>query len=354
MSTLLVSSTEEGTGKTAITIALAKLAQERGDRVSYMKPKGTRLESAVGKTRDQDPMLAREVLGLDAQMHTLEPVVYSPTFVTEAIRGREDLDALRGRVTEAFERLASETELVFLEGGGRLSIGEIVGLTDVDVAELLDAQVLLVSRYDQMGDVDELLAGANAFDDRLLGVLFNDVASPGVDELTEDVMPFLDGREVDSVGVVPRDERLAGVTVEELASSIGAELLTSGGANRRVERFTVGAMGSEAALRQFRRTRNAAVITGGDRSDVQTVALQASGVSCLVLTGGYRPSSAVLGEAEDRGVPVLLVGADTRTTIDRTESRLRSGRAQRPETVERMADILDASIDVDELLGRLG
>ena len=67
MNTLLVTSTHESTGKTAVTLALGLLARERGQSVGYMKPKGTRLQSNVGKTLDQDPMLAREILDLDAE-----------------------------------------------------------------------------------------------------------------------------------------------------------------------------------------------------------------------------------------------------------------------------------------------
>lgn len=350
MSTLLVSSTEDGTGKTAITVALAKQLQDRGQSVGYMKPKGTRLESAVGKTRDEDPMLAREMLGLDAEMHTLEPVVYSPTFVQEAIRGREDPDALRERIETAFADLSADADHMILEGG-RLSTGGIVSLTDTDIADLLDAEVLLVSRYDQPDDVDEILSAAATLGDRLAGVLFNDVAGSDIDELTDDVMPFLDGRGIETVGAIPHDETLAGVTVDELASNIGAQNLTpevDGGI--RIERFSVGAMGSEGALKQFRRLRNGAVITGGDRSDIQSTALQASGVSCLILTGGFRPSNAILGKATEQEVPILLVQSDTRTTVDRTEAHLRSGRTQRPATVERMGELLAESVDTAVLL----
>ena len=69
------------------------------------------------------------------------------------------------------------------------------------------------------------------------------------------------------------------------------------------------------------------MITGGDRPEVQTAALEASGIEALVLTGGFRPPRAVLGKAEEEGVPVLLVQSDTRTTIDRVEELLRSGRS---------------------------
>lgn len=348
--TLLVTSTEDGTGKTAIAIALAKLASERGASVGYMKPKGTRLESAVGKTLDEDPMLAREVLDLDAGMHQLEPVVYSPTFVTEALRGREDPKALRESVKENFEALAEDADVMVLEGGGKLSTGAIVDLTDFDVAELLDAQLLLVSHYSEPRDVDEILSAAEAIGDRLAGIVYNDVSGADFDELSEDVMPFLDGRGIESLGIVPYDEQLAGVTVAELADEIGARVLNPDvDTDGRVERFSVGAMGGEAALGLLRRTQHSAVITGGDRSDVQSAALQASGVECLVLTGGYRPSNAIIGRATSEEVPILLVQSDTRVTIDRVESVLRSGRTQRVETIDRMAERLDESIDVDAL-----
>jgi len=351
MKRILVTSTEPSTGKTAITIALARRAQQAGNAVGYMKPKGTRLESAVGKTRDEDPMLARELLDLDAEMHELEPVVYSPTFVQEMLRGREDPTALRERITENFETLAEGQDAMFLEGGGQLWTGGIAELTDADVAEVLDAEVILVSRYSDAGDLDDVLAAADTLGDRLTGVLFNAVDGVTLDELNEDAIPFLRGRGIETLGVVERDEQLASISVAELADGIGGTLVTSDApTDGRVERFAVGAMGSGSALEQFRRTRNAAVITGGDRSDIQTTALEASGVECLVLTGGYRPSQAVVGKAEDRGVPILLVQSDTSTTIDRVEETLRTGRTRSEATIERMEALLGDSVDIDTLL----
>ena len=351
MTTLLVTSTADGTGKTAISIALAHSAQQKGASVGYMKPKGTRLESAVGKTRDEDPMLARELLDLDAAMHELEPVVYSPTFVREAILGREDPAALRERIADSFEALSADRDVMVVEGGGRLWTGGIVDLTDADVAELLDAEVFVVSSYDDPMDLDDVLAVADRVGDRLAGVLFNPVRGADFDALTEDVAPFLEGRGIQTLGALPFDETLAGVTVADLAEGIGADLVTSDApTDGLVERFSVGAMESGSAIEQLRRTRNAALITGGDRSDVQTAALEASGVECLVLTGGYRPSQAVVGKAEDRGVPILSVQTDTRTTIDRVEESLQSDRIRSPEAVARMGELLSESVDVDALL----
>ncbi|ADD07026.1 DRTGG domain protein [Natrialba magadii ATCC 43099] len=347
--TLLVASLEESTGKTAITMALARLAQSRGEQVGYMKPKGTRLQSNVGKTLDEDPMLARELLDLDAEMHDLEPVVYSPTFIEQAIRSREDAGELQNRIVEAYEGLAADCDRMFVEGGGRYDVGGIVDLTDPDIAALLDASVLLVAPYETPGDIDDVLAAADAFGDRLVGVVFNNVTDAAYDQLETDVVPFLETSGVTVFGIVPSERSLSGVTVETLADELGGTLLVEDGADAYVERFAVGAMGADSALRYFRRTKDAAVITGGDRAEIQTAALEAPGVRCLILTGGHRPSGAVIGQAAEKGLPIISIQTDTLTTVERAEDIVRSGRTRDAATVDQMKTLLSDHAALDDL-----
>jgi hypothetical protein len=353
MNTLLVTSTTGSTGKTAVTLALGLLAKERGMSVGYMKPKGTRLQSRVGKTLDQDPMLARELLDTDDEMHEMEPIVYSPTFVEGAIRGREDPAELGERVREAFDAVAEDKDYMLVEGADELTTGGIVDLTDPEIGDLLDAEVLLVADYTQPGDVDDILAAVDDIGtDRLAGVLFNRVADAVYDQVETDVASFLEARDVPVLGVIPRERELAGVTVEGLAQELGGELATDAPTDDIVERFLVGAMAGDSALRYFRRTKDAAVITGGDRAEIHTAALEAPGVKALILTGGHRPPGAVLGKAEEKGVPVLLVSSDTLSTVERTEEVIRSGRTRDERTVDLMRQLLFDHADVDALVGR--
>ena len=348
--TTLVSSLEDSIGKTAVTLALAGLATKDGDSVGYMKPKGTRLQSAVGKTLDEDPLLARELLDLDAEMEDLEPVVYSPTFIEQAIRGRENPAQLRSRIEEAFETLSTDHDRMFLEGGGRLELGGIVDLTDGDIADALEANVLLIAPYEQPGDVDDILDAARTLGDRLSGVLFNSVTDAAFDQLETDIVPFLEQKGVHVFGILPRERDLAGVTVEALAAELGADVLVDEGLDNYIERFSVGAMGADSALRHFRRTKGAAVITGGDRAEIQSAALEAPGVGCLILTGGHRPSGAIVGQAAEKGVPILSVRTDTITTVDRAEDVVQSGRTRDLETVSRMESLLTDHADVSAIL----
>jgi len=348
---LLVTAIADGTGKTAVTIALGLRARERGEAVAYMKPKGTRLRRRVGKTLDEDPMLARELLDFDAEMHEMEPVVYSPTFVEQAVRGQADPDDLREQVQGHFQTLASGRDRVLVEGGGTLTTGGIVDLTDADVAELVDADVLVIASYDEPGDLDDVLAAVDTVGrDRLRGVLFNAVADAAVDSLEEDAVPFLEGRDIPVLGSIPGVQSLAGVTVRNLAEELGADVLTDAPTDGFVERFTVGAMSADSALRHFRRTRDAAVITGGDRSDIHTAALEAPGIRCLILTGGHRPSGAVVGKAEEKGVPIVVVQTDTLTTVERAEAVVSGGRTRDAEAVRTMEKLLGDHADVDAIL----
>ena len=186
MKTLAITATDEGTGKTAIALALGLIAQDRDTAVGYMKPKGTRLQSRVGKIVDRDPLLATELLGLEADLQALEPIVYSPTFIENAVRGQEDPAALRGRIRTLFDELAADRELMVLEGAGRLETGGIVELTDPQIATELDAEVVLVAGFEQLGDLDALLAALQVIGDRLAGVIFNGVRDGAFDRLERD------------------------------------------------------------------------------------------------------------------------------------------------------------------------
>jgi BioD-like phosphotransacetylase family protein len=77
----------------------------------------------------------------------------------------------------------------------------------------------------------------------------------------------------------------------------------------------IGAMNMDSAIRHFRRMPNKAVITGGDRADIQLAALETS-TKCLILTGDLYPNDVILGRAQEKGVPVLVVRSDTLQTVD--------------------------------------
>jgi uncharacterized protein len=123
-----------------------------------------------------------------------------------------------------------------------------------------------------------------------------------VDFVANIAVPHLESRGVPVFAIVPESRSLAALTVRELIDVLQAEVLTEEtDLDALVENLTVGAMTAEAALSRFRKQTHKAVITGGDRTDIQLAALETS-TACLVLTGNLRPSPLIIKQAQENGV----------------------------------------------------
>ena len=140
----------------------------------------------------------------------------------------------------------------------------------------------------------------------------------------------------------------------ELAEGLRAEVLcASDQMSELVEHMLVGAMSAEAALTHFRRQAHKAVITGGDRVDIQLAALDTS-TRCLILTGNLYPSPVVLNRADELGVPVLLADMDTLSAVEIVESYVGHGRVQQTQKIDRFGALLTEHLDFKALYAGLG
>ncbi len=348
--TILLTGLAEGIGKTAITLGIGRHAQNRGLTVGYMKPLGTRLRTRDGILIDEDLPLAARTLGLESDPTALSVVTYSETLQTELLRGQTDPATLQNELQDRAETLGADRDLLLVEGSGTDQRGRMLNLTDPELATQLDARVVLVGRYRDPSDIDPVMAAADTYGDRLAGIIFTDVSADAIESLRTDGIPFLESAGYPVLGSIPHVDELAGITVADLATELGAELIADTGTAGLVETVLIGAMGAETALRHFRRVENAAVVTGGDRADIQTAAIETAGVTALVLTGGHQPPTAVRKLARERSVPILLVQTDSRTATDRIETIISRGRTHREAAIDRMTALLDDHVELTAIL----
>ena len=124
-------------------------------------------------------------------------------------------------------------------------------------------------------------------------------------------------------------------------------------ADELVEDFSVGAMNVESALRHFQHVHNKAVVTGGDRADIQLAALETS-TRCLILTGGLHPDARILARAQEASVPIILTQEDTLTTIERIERMSGKMRVREPQKIQRAMELGQEHVDFKRLEQRLG
>lgn len=352
MRTIVVTSTKPYTGKSGLCVALIGHLSAHGLDVGYFKPYGTMPVSEGDLTTDEDALYVNRVLPRPSALADVCPVVRSQGLIEEVLSGGSA--TTHDEVLAAFGRCAEGRDVMVVEGPTEPAQGACVGLSAGVVAGLLDARVLLVDRPRPTDLPEDALWVGSLFGERLGGVVLNGIDESRLRVVREQVTPFLEGRGVPVLGVIGQDPTLSAVTVAEIVEALNGTVLTA--ADRIedvVESFMVGAMGQDKALRFFRRKANKAVITGGDRADVQLAALETS-TRCIVLTGNQTPGAAVMSRAEDLGVPMVLVDSDTLTAVERLEMLFGRVHLHDPVKAARIREMFERDVDLERLSAIFG
>jgi BioD-like phosphotransacetylase family protein len=149
--------------------------------------------------------------------------------------------------------------------------------------------------------------------------------------------------------VLPPDDLLGAITVRELVEELPAKLLCCEKAlDELIVHFVIGAMGVASAAKYFRQTADKAVITGGDRADIQLAALQTA-TKAVILTGNIYPSTPIVNRAQQLSVPLLLAPHDTLSTVERIEQLTGRLRVRESAKVERGRALFGKHVDMDRL-----
>ncbi|MFN2289828.1 MAG: phosphotransacetylase family protein [Anaerolineae bacterium] len=352
MKTLYVTSVERHSGKTATCLALGRRFQASGYRVGYLKPLSLQPWRVAGKIADEDAAFAKETLALKAEPWEISPVVLTPDFLRAQMSSETDL---MQRVCAACEAAGDGQDLLLLEGGGSLREGYVVGLPTPAVAASCGGDVLAIVKYrDEVRVLDDALAAQTRLSQALCGLIINRVPPDAMTFVSELAVPYLERRGIPVLGVLPEVRGLAALTVAELVAALEARLLTEHyDPQAIVETLSIGAMTADAALRRFRKQTNKAVITSGDRADIQLAALETS-TTCMVLTNNLRPSPLIVKQADEFNVALLLVPTNTLETVEAIERIFGKTRLGQIAKLQQFEALLARHVDVAQLYEVLG
>jgi BioD-like phosphotransacetylase family protein len=346
--TIYVTSTQRFSGKTALCVGLLHWFQRQGFAVGYMKPISTTARIIHDQIVDEDAQFVKSTFNLPDPQETMVPVLLTEQQVERILSGgTEDFIP---RVTGAYHAIARDKDIVVFEGGASLLEGWIINLAPPHLSQFLGTRELVVVPYmESLQVVDDLLTARLRLGKSMLGGVINSVPQHRLDFVQGKVKPFVERHDVPIFATLPKDRVLMSVSVEELRDGLGGEVLCAQRAlNELVEHLMVGAMSAESALTYFRRESNMAVVTGGDRPDIQLAALETS-TRCLILTGNLRPSPLIIGRAEERGVPIILTHHDTLTAIEVIENFFGKTRFHQEKKVRHFENLLDKYLDFEGL-----
>lgn len=348
---LLIGSTEAYSGKSATILGLSHQLQQAGLDIAYGKPIGTRLSEVQGTEMEKDVQLIAESLKLP--QNRLAPIILNLNEATlqKRLQGEDKTDYQKS-LSQSLQMFPGD--LLLLEGPGNLAEGSLFDLSLPQVAEVVDAAVLLVTRYQSLLSVELLLSAKQLLGNRLIGIVINDIPAQQRQAIDTTIRPFLEQQGIPVLGMLPKNDLLRSVSVRELVEQLNAQVLS--GSDRldlMVESLAIGAMNVNAAVKYFRKRHNMAVVTGGDRVEIQQAALETS-TQCLILTGQLPPPTFILNRAEELEIPILSVDLDTLTTVEIIDRSFKQVRVQEPIKVHCIRHLMAEHFDLNRLLSQLG
>jgi BioD-like phosphotransacetylase family protein len=217
------------------------------------------------------------------------------------------------------------------------------------------AKVIFIDKFQSSIDtLDGFIYASRMLGNQLLGVVFNVVPSSKLSYTREILVPFLKKNGIATLGIMQKDPVLSAVPIREIITSLNGKVLCcEDRMDELVEHFMIGAMNVESALSYFRKVSNKAVITGGDRSDIQLAALETP-TKCLILTGELYPNASILGRAQEAGVPIVVVRADTANTLEVCENLSGFVSLHDKSKIRRAAEVVEREIDFKTIYQQLG
>jgi len=189
-----------------------------------------------------------------------------------------------------------------------------VHLSTPEIAKDLGATVLCLVNFRDISAIDDILMQKEMFVAQgieNIGIILSMVPPMLKKTINENIRPYLEELGLAFCGVLYDNRELFSPTVGEILRALNGEMVIgSDKMDLLIDQFIVGSMSPENALKWFRRGKDKAVITSGDRTDICLAALETD-TNLLILTGGLGPEIGTVTRARELGVPIMMTALDT-------------------------------------------
>jgi BioD-like phosphotransacetylase family protein len=357
---VFIAATRQNDGKTTASLGLLSVLQKEYPRIGYIKPVGQRFVEIEEQKIDEDTVLMDRVYRLNCPLVDMSPIAVEPDFTRKYLQS-SNRDALVRKIEKAFDRVAWEKDFVLCEGSGHAGVGSVFDLSNAQVAKVLEAKVVIVSRGGIGKPIDEVALNQALFEKEgveIIGVIINKVIPDKIEFVTEFARRGLRRKGLDLLGVIPHQSILSSPNVDLIREELRAELLNSDKQlHNLVDDVVVGAMGVNNAMRFFK--RGVLLITPGDREDIMLAAATTVGpvsgpqLAGIVLTGGLRPGESVLKVIRGMPFPVLLANEDSYEVASKVHDLTVKTRPDDTEKISIIRDLIAQYVDVNKILKAL-
>lgn len=363
MRNIFITATRPNEGKTAITLGLTASFVKKGKRIGFIKPVGQAdLDAGNQRAIDEDTLLIERACRVHCNIEDMNPVTLKPGF-PETFASATARQGLVDRVKRAYDRVAQDKEFVVIEGMGHAAVGSSWGISNAEMAKILNARVLLVSSGGVGQPIDDILLNKKFFEAHgvgLIGVIINKVYPHEKEKIDKVARRILEDNGVELLGAIPYERDLYQPTVLQVLEELRGDLLNGESSlNQRIGNVLVGAMTAHNAMDKFEGT--SLLITPGDRDDMILAALSMSlvdqkgkfALAGLVQTGDIYPRKNILEVIRRTNIPVMVVKQDSYTTASRINNLVVKISPWDGQKINYIVDLVGKYVHVDDVLKKL-
>lgn len=358
---IYVAATSQHVGKTTSTLGLVAAFMKKGVKVGYCKPVGQKSLYLNNMEVDKDAILFADLMKfkLDADVHS--PVILGKGATTAFIDNPENY-TYPERIKYAAEQLGKDNELVIYEGTGHPGVGSIVDLSNADVAQMVNAGVIMVVEGGIGSTIDMLslcLAKFQLLNITIIGVIINKVKPTKIDKVRTYVGKYLESLNLPLLGVIPYDKSLAFPLMKTVAKAInGIVSFNEDHLDNKVEDILAGSL---IDLDELKSSKDLLLVVSAQRvngaiekiqSISNLVGLDKSPLSGIVATGHGSIGGECLDYIREHKIPVVRTALDTYGSvlkISRIEVKINRST---PWKVARAIELIEKNVDMDALLER--
>lgn len=359
---IYVAATSQHVGKTTSTLGLVAAFMKKGLKVGYCKPVGQKSLYLNSMEVDKDAILFADLMKfkLDAEVHS--PVILGKGATSAFIDNPENY-AYPERIKHAREHLDDTNELIIYEGTGHPGVGSIVDLSNADVANMVDASVIMVVEGGIGSTIDMLslcLAKFQMLNIPILGIIINKVKPEKIDKVRTYVGKYLESVGLPLLGVIPYDKSLAFPLMKTVAKAInGVVSFNDDQLDNKVEDILAGSL---IDLGELKSSKDLLLVVSAQRvgdaiekiqSISNLVGLDKSPLSGIVATGHGSISGACLEYIQEHKIPVVRTFLDTYGSvlkISRIEVKINTST---PWKVARAIELIERNVDMNALLEQI-
>jgi BioD-like phosphotransacetylase family protein len=344
---LYITSTERYAGKKLITVGLIARLIRDGFKVGYFKPMGRSPMKTENILTDKGAWLIWSLFELKDPIEKVCPVIITRDLILQNFK--KDLPGTQQKIADAFETISHEKDVVVIGCDSALSEGSSFGASGAEIVKQLNASALFVQRYTKEHCIDLLLEQKKAMGNAMIGATFNKVSSVDLDDINELAVPFLSRKDVEIYGSIPEDALLKSLWISDLADHLDADVVCGKDhLDSLVANFLVGGMQVDKFISYLLKRPASGIIVGGDRTDIQLVAIE-NDVKCLILSGSLYPNDTIVARAETKGVPILVVKEDTYTVAKNVEAMVGQFKPDERERLNHGIQLVDEAFDFKRL-----